>query len=74
MSPHLDTKKGGGTKLPSGEGVEGPNSDNWIESLALCILCWGLGPTSAHFLTVLNLDDGLNLVWPGLQHSIWMGN
>jgi len=29
----------GGQHMPSDEGVGGPNSDEWRESLALCLLC-----------------------------------
>ncbi len=31
--------KGQGTQSPAGEVVGGPNSDDWIKSLALCLLC-----------------------------------
>jgi hypothetical protein len=34
---YLDQK--GGSNTLAGEVVGGPNSDDWIESLALCILC-----------------------------------
>ncbi len=29
----------GGQRSPAGEGVGGPNSDDWRESLALCLRC-----------------------------------
>jgi hypothetical protein len=29
----------GGQHLLADEGLEGPNSDDWTESLALCLLC-----------------------------------
>ncbi len=38
VSPPLGPK-GGGATLPCGWGGGGPNSDDWKESLALCILC-----------------------------------
>ncbi len=40
MSPPLGTKgRGGGRqRLPAGEGAGGANSDDWRESLALCLL------------------------------------
>ncbi len=34
--------KGGEQHTLAGKGVEGPNSDDWIEAVALCILS-GLG-------------------------------
>jgi hypothetical protein len=33
----------GGATLSGGERIKGPNSDDWIESLALCIFFWGGG-------------------------------
>jgi hypothetical protein len=41
VSP-LGSKGGGEQHSLAGEGVGGPNSDDWIEGLALCILS-GLG-------------------------------
>ncbi len=35
----LGTKGGGDTHSPACEGVRGPNSDDWRESLVLCLLC-----------------------------------
>ncbi len=61
-SPLLDTKKGGGSNTLAGEGVWGPKSDDWVESLALCILCGGR-LTRAHFLTVLNIDHFIYLLF-----------
>jgi hypothetical protein len=37
--PPLYPKSGGEKHSLAGEGVEGPNSDDWTESLALGILC-----------------------------------
>jgi hypothetical protein len=37
--PPLPPNQGGGQHPPAGEGVAGPNSDDWRESLALCLLC-----------------------------------
>ncbi len=39
VSPPLDSK--GGETLNCGWTGEGPNSDEWTESMALCILCGG---------------------------------
>jgi hypothetical protein len=38
VSPSLDPKGGGGQHSLAGEGVGGPNSEHWTESLALCAL------------------------------------
>jgi hypothetical protein len=38
VCPPLDPKREGEQHSLAGEGVKGPNSDDWTESLALCIL------------------------------------
>jgi hypothetical protein len=38
VSPPLELKGGGEEHSLPGEGLRGPNSDDWKESLALCIL------------------------------------
>ncbi len=42
-------KEGCNTRLREGEGVGGPNSDDWRESLALCLLC---GRPSVFFYSI----------------------
>jgi hypothetical protein len=37
--PPTSSPKRGGAHSPGGEGVGGPNSDDWRKSLALCLLC-----------------------------------
>ncbi len=37
--PPPEPKGGGGTHAPAGEGMGGPNSDDWRKSLALCLVC-----------------------------------
>jgi hypothetical protein len=41
MCPPLGPKWAGEQNLLAGEGVGGPNSDDWTESLELYILCGG---------------------------------
>ncbi len=43
MSPPRTQGGGGEQHMLAGEGVEGPNSDDWTESLALCRLARNSG-------------------------------
>ncbi len=50
-------KGGGGTSSLAGEGVGGLNSDDWTESLALCLLCGLYKCTCVTPRIVHNKDD-----------------
>jgi hypothetical protein len=52
-----ETKGGGGATLACGWGGGGANSDDWRESLALCLLC---------ALTPIDLEDFFYLFWQNL--------
>jgi hypothetical protein len=53
----LGTKGGGGQHLLSweGQGARVPNSDDWRESLALCLLCVAVTSSRATNFSIISL-------------------
>ncbi len=66
VSPSLDPK-GGGATLSGGWGVGEPSSDDWKESLALCIL---FSAPFRHYPTCADLCS--NVLWRHYSPRIWI--
>ncbi len=55
LAPPPPGIKGGGQQSLAGEGAGGANSDDWRESLALCLLC-GLVIPKKNWLNVFSIE------------------